>query len=1200
MRWKRILIIVALVIVALVVAAYVILSSYDFNKLKPMIAREVKKATGRELTLDGNIELDVGFTLGLSAEEVSFQNAPWGSRPDLAKIRRVKVQVAALPLIFGNIDVKRLILVEPDILVETDSSGKSNLKFEVPEKQKGKPPVLVFEEIRIERGLLTYKDGLSDKTYSLNLDRLTAAAPGMESPIGMKLKGVFSDRPFEIQGTLGPLVALIDPDETWPVALTAKTQGASVTIEGAITRVRDALGLDFTVVAKGQSIPDIAELAGVTRVPDLGPFELAATVSGPIDRLTVEKVDLQVGSEGLAEMRLEGAIEDLLAQRGIGLNFTIEGKDVANLEKLVGGLLPVKGPFVVSGEVVDPSDRLYKVTNLRAVLGENDFGGWVALNLAGERPRVTSELSSERFDLRPLLTRSSADAEWVGDLPDLGPFELAVKLAGPLDELTVENLDFHLGTEGLVEVSLKGAIKEALVQRGIDLNFTVRGKELASLGKFVGQPMPISGVFAVSGRLVDHEAKVYKVSDLKVVLGENNLGGSVDVNVAGERPRVTGELSSERFSLQPLLPSNLAEPSWLKGVPDLGPFKLALTVVDPAGELALEDLELQVGTDDLAKVRISGSIKDPLAQRGIRLNFTIRGKDLGRLEKVMGQPLPVQGLFILSGKVIDTTGKIYEVADLRAMVGGNDLDGSVALNLAGKPLRVAVELSSKRFDPRPLLASHMTEPGWLKDLPDLGRFSLAVTLVDPAGKLAVEGLDLLVGSEGLVEARITGAIQDVLARKGIDLNFTVQGKDLANLEKFVGEPLPIQGPFVGSGHVADPADGIYRFSDLKAVLGENDFRGSVELNVAGERPRVTAELSSERFDLRPLLAKADKKDATEGEAAESGRKQNKVFPDEPLPLDTLRVADANLKIRAGQILLPRLAIDDLVVDIVLEDGHLTAEPLKCIVGGGLVEGRFDLSVQNKEAEIATELKIDGLDLGAMLEELGVEKYLEGTVGAEIGLNGRGGSVAGLMAGLNGSILFVTRSGRINNRYIGLLGGDLTSQVFRLINPLSEREKYTEINCSVNHFDIKDGLARCKAWVIDTKYTNVFGGGDINLETERLNLAFRLSPQRGVGVSGVGKVSLSLGKLANSFKLGGTLAKPSLVIDPRGTTITVGKAVGGVALFGPFGIAAALVDVSPGDKNPCLTAFETAKKGVEVSGGEEPKKKKGPLKRLFGK
>ena len=97
---------------------------------------------------------------------------------------------------------------------------------------------------------------------------------------------------------------------------------------------------------------------------------------------------------------------------------------------------------------------------------------------------------------------------------------------------------------------------------------------------------------------------------------------------------------------------------------------------------------------------------------------------------------------------------------------------------------------------------------------------------------------------------------------------------------------------------------------------------------------------------------------------------------------------------------------------------------------------------------------------------------------------------------------------------------------------------------------------------------------------------------GVGGGSVGKVSSSLGELAKPFKLGGTLARPSLAIDTTQALTTIGKAVGGVLLLGPAGILTTLASTAPGDPNACLTAIESAKKKGKAGAGEKPGKEKG--------
>ena len=70
MRWKWIVMGVCGLIVALIIAAVVILSTYNFNSLKPQITKAAKEATGRDLTLGGDIRLKISLTPALVMENV--------------------------------------------------------------------------------------------------------------------------------------------------------------------------------------------------------------------------------------------------------------------------------------------------------------------------------------------------------------------------------------------------------------------------------------------------------------------------------------------------------------------------------------------------------------------------------------------------------------------------------------------------------------------------------------------------------------------------------------------------------------------------------------------------------------------------------------------------------------------------------------------------------------------------------------------------------------------------------------------------------------------------------------------------------------------------------------------------------------------------------------------------------------------------
>ena len=161
------------VVIVLIITVYIILSSYDFNKLKPQISKIAKDATGRELILGGDIELNMGIIPSLTVDRVSFQNASWGSQREMAKIKYLEVKMALLPLIFGNREIKRLIVVEPDILIETDPSGKSNLSFETAKEGEAENEVgdNAAERIRCVHGGFRLMEWLRDHSGGVSWEK---------------------------------------------------------------------------------------------------------------------------------------------------------------------------------------------------------------------------------------------------------------------------------------------------------------------------------------------------------------------------------------------------------------------------------------------------------------------------------------------------------------------------------------------------------------------------------------------------------------------------------------------------------------------------------------------------------------------------------------------------------------------------------------------------------------------------------------------------------------------------------------------------------------------------------------------------------------------------------------------------------------------------------------------------------------------
>ncbi|MEM9684051.1 MAG: AsmA family protein, partial [Pseudomonadota bacterium] len=317
MRIAKILMIVGVAVVVLVVGAIVVLMSMDFNQYKPEIAAEVKKATGRDFDIEGDLRLNLlSFNPGLEVDGVKFANAAWGSRPEMATIKRFEVKVSLLPLLSGSLNVDSVVIEGADILVERNREGQGNYEFLAAEPDQkdgaaksgsgsagetsgGGFPSLAIEEITIENSKVTYKDDATGQTLALGIDRLSVE-PESGDRLDLEIKGNYNDAAFTVAGKTGLISDLLGSSDPWPVSLKASLGGATVDIDGRIADPKAVSGIDVTLSVAGDDLSKMSAFAGGP-VPPLGPYSLAAKIAGSLDK-TIELNDLsaKVGGSDLS------------------------------------------------------------------------------------------------------------------------------------------------------------------------------------------------------------------------------------------------------------------------------------------------------------------------------------------------------------------------------------------------------------------------------------------------------------------------------------------------------------------------------------------------------------------------------------------------------------------------------------------------------------------------------------------------------------------------------------------------------------------------------------------------------------------------------------------------------------------------------------------------------------------------------------
>jgi uncharacterized protein involved in outer membrane biogenesis len=313
--FKILLVVVPLLLIAAVVGGIAVLKSMDFNRFKPEIATEVRKATGRKLEIAGDLKVNISLNPSLTATDVSLANADWGTQPDMAKIARFEAQIAVLPLILGRLDIERLVLVGADILLERNADGQTNFDFGKPKpaNEKGTTGKLEIpigaREIMVEKSVLTYRDLATQDRYQGRVDQMDLKSEGHDQPISMRFKGSYNGAPISAYAALGTPAELLSSQSPWPVDMTIEAGGATANVKGTIADPPAAKGIDLAIKIKGDQVGDLGALAG-SRLPELGAYSVSGSLTGDAtSALTLSDLTAKLATSdlgGKVSLKLDG------------------------------------------------------------------------------------------------------------------------------------------------------------------------------------------------------------------------------------------------------------------------------------------------------------------------------------------------------------------------------------------------------------------------------------------------------------------------------------------------------------------------------------------------------------------------------------------------------------------------------------------------------------------------------------------------------------------------------------------------------------------------------------------------------------------------------------------------------------------------------------------------------------------------------
>ncbi len=487
-------ILIALLIAAVVIAALVI----DPDDYREELAQRASQQLGREVRLEGPMELTFFPWLALDIRDVTVGNPPgFDEAPPLAGIERATASIRVLPLLRGDIEIGAVTLERAGLHVVTARGGASNLEglFEPaePAAESGQPTDLSqirTGSVRFDNVVLSLIDLAAGSRTELQLDSLELGsfAAGQDVPLslaGRLVEGGETALTMALDGTvrvsadLGE-VALSD----WSLEYSLPAAGAEGEAGGSlvVNPLAEPLRIELTGftnrIEAGELVAELSAQQPVTAIiGDIvraslpaarlslngqsldieGEATIGETIGGRLavsgERLDLAALAPESDSDAVQTESASGgeAAQDFSALGMFDLGFSLD----------LGELILVEGARLTD---VTARSRLrggeLTLNPLSAKLFGGGFEGSARVDFNQQPPEVvlTPELSGIRVaELASLLTgRSPVDGE--------GEFRMDLRFRGFGAQQILESLDGS-GNFAVADGVLQGVDLQALIDQ---------------------------------------------------------------------------------------------------------------------------------------------------------------------------------------------------------------------------------------------------------------------------------------------------------------------------------------------------------------------------------------------------------------------------------------------------------------------------------------------------------------------------------------------------------------------------------------------------------------------------------------------------------------------------------------------------------------------------------------------------------------
>jgi uncharacterized protein involved in outer membrane biogenesis len=278
-RKRRALIWVGSIFGIIATATAIFFSTLDQHKAKKYISAGVSQATGRQLSISGDLKLDLGWISRVSASQIQFENARWSKHPQMVEVGLFDVQIdlwqllSEFRLVFPTVTIS-----QPKVILEKNADGSANWEFRaapavtepvVPEQRTEFP---VIEKLIIKDGTFLFDDQETNNQLELKLTQAEAAG-FLDEPVKLKAEGTYQKLPLTLSLAGGSYQNLRSSKEPYPLQINLGMGKVKAKIDGNLSDPLAMKGEDVTLDIQGD---DMANLFPLIRLvfPSTPPYRL--------------------------------------------------------------------------------------------------------------------------------------------------------------------------------------------------------------------------------------------------------------------------------------------------------------------------------------------------------------------------------------------------------------------------------------------------------------------------------------------------------------------------------------------------------------------------------------------------------------------------------------------------------------------------------------------------------------------------------------------------------------------------------------------------------------------------------------------------------------------------------------------------------------------------------------------------------------